>query len=476
MPLPESGRITIGDICEEFGVSTEEAVELSKDLGSYIGKSSSQRITLADFYGAASTNPSVQTSSATSVAQTSMTINANVTAQGSAPVTSIGFWFGTASTYNGAGNTQITVGSGTGTYSSARTGLTAGTTYYIFAFATNNQGTTVTAGVSQATQSAAETKGSIYRDGTNVMTSIANRIIMKSTDESTSDLRLGYNTNFTLNFWLKVGWTANLSPSQGTYQFLWGVSANAIQSPYASNVYNQNVRLFFREDYNRLYFGFLGNNLKYAQNYWQMNNSNEESSMAQATGLGNTFWSNTNDGNVNDNGYCMITITFNGTVSPSNCKLYWNGVDCGSPAFSGTNGQTSGGNVNAGFNTTDARLMTILGAPYSQNNSFGGTGDLKGGYLGGNGDTYMDEYSLWDSALDSEEVESLYNEGVGGTISKTSQPAGLITYYSFDSNSQDTTNNTVLPVWPNPSTNNNKGKFEIDGSSGFGSGSNTIDG
>lgn len=472
MPLPESGRITIQDICDEFGVSTEDAVELSKDLGSYIGKSSSQRITLADFYGAASTKPSVQTSSATSVAQTSMTINANVTAQGSAPVTSRGFWFGTANTYNGEGNTQITVGSGTGTYSSARTGLTAGTTYYIFAFATNNQGTTITSGISQATQSAAETKGSIYRDGTTNMWSIANRIIMKSTNESTTGLRLGYNTNFTLNFWLKVGWTQYLN-SQGIYQFLWGVSANAIQSPYNSNVYNQNVRLFFREDYNRLYFGFLGNNIKYAQNYWQMNNSNSESDMAQATGLGNTFWSNTNNGNVNDNGYCMITVTFNGTVGPSNCKLYWNAVDCGSPAFTGTNGQTNG---TPSFNTTDARLMTILGGPYSANNQYAGTGNTHAGYLGGNGDTYMDEYSLWNSALSQSDIEDLYNEGEGGTISKTEQPEGLITYYDFDSNSQDTTNMTVLPVWPDPSTNSNKGKFEIDGTSGFGSGSNTIDG
>ena len=472
MPLPESGRITIDDIATEFGV-TKSSVNLYEDLASFIGGDPESRTKISDFYGAASTKPSVQTSSATSVAQLSMTINANVTAQGSAPVTSRGFWFGTANTYNGEGNTQITVGSGTGTYSSARTGLTAGTTYYIFAFATNSQGTTISSGISQATQSAAETKGSIYRDGTTTMTDISNRIIMKSTNESTTDLRLGYNTNFTLNFWLKAGWTSSLAPSQGTYQFFWGVSANAIQSPYSSNVYNQNVRLFFREDYNRLYFGFLGNNIKYAQNYWQMNNSNEESDMAQATGLGNTFWSNTNNGNVNTNGYCMITITFNGTVGPSNCKLYWNAVDCGTPAFTGSNGQTNGTPT---FNTTDARLMTILGAPYSQNNSFGGTGDLKGGYLGGNGDTYMDEYSLWDSALSQSDVTALYNDGDGGTISKTSKPEGLITYYSFDSNSQDTTNNTVLPVWPDPSTNNNKGKFEIDGTSGFGSGSNTIDG
>jgi len=469
MPLPESGPISMSQVATEFGVSQDD-ISLT-NLGTFIGIEEGEPISLSDFYGEASTTPTVQTNAATSVTSTSMTLNGNVTNQGSTSVTARGFWFGTNSTYNGTGNTQIPIGSGTGTFSTTKTGLTAGTTYYIFAYATNSQGTTIGSSQTQATSGGTATEGSIMRAGTTVMTDISNRIIMPSTEESTTSLRLGYNTNFTLNFWVKVNWTANLN-TQGTYQFFWGVAANAIQSGYVSNVYNQNVRLFFREDYNRLYFGFLGNNNKYAQNYWQMNNSNSESDMAQATGLGNTFWSNTNRGNVNSNGYCMITITFNGTVSPSNCKLYWNGTDCGTPVFTGTNGQSNG---TPAFNTTDARLMTLLGAPYSQNNSFGGTGNIKGGYLGGNGNTYMDEYSLWNSALSTSDIEDLYNEGEGGTISTTEQPEGLITYYSFDSTSQNSSpTKYVLPVWPDPSETSNKGKMYISGSSDFGSGTNTI--
>ena len=49
-------------------------------------------------------------------------------------------------------------------------------------------------------------------------------------------------------------------------------------------------------------------------------------------------------------------------------------------------------------------------------------------------------------------------------------------HWNFDSTSQDTTNKTVLPIWPDPSENEDKGKIEIDGTSGFGSGSDTING
>jgi len=467
MPLPSSGPLSASQVATEFGLSSTD--QSFTTLGSYVGIIEGSSVTLPDsFYGAASTTPTVQTNAASSVTSTGMTLNGNVTAAGSTAVTARGFWFGTNSTYNGAGNTQITIGSGTGTFSSARTGLTAGTTYYIFAFATNSQGTTIGSSQTQATSGGGSTAGSVYRAGTTSQMSIANRIIQRTSQEPTTDLRLTYSSTFTVNFWMKVGWTSALS-SQGTYQHLWGTAANAIQSPYVSNVYNQNIRFFYREDTNRLYFGFLGTNIKYSQNFWFMHNSGQ---MQTATGLGTTYWSNTNRGNVNSNGYCMISITFNQSMSASNCKLYWNGVYCGDSYYSG--GQINGTPT---FNTDDARLTTLLGSPYSQNSTtYGGTGDLTAGYLGGNGNTYIDEYSLWDSVLSTTDLLALYNEGDGGSISTTEQPEGLIVYYNFDSTSQD--GNPVLSriIWPDPGTNSGLGKMEVSGSSGFGSGTNTING
>jgi hypothetical protein len=402
-----------------------------------------------------------------------MTLNGNATNQGSAPITDKGFYFGTNSSY--ASNTKTSVGTGTGAYTLAKTGLTSGVTYYSTAYAINNQGEGVGTTVAQATQSATATPGSIYRDGTTSQMSIANRLVMKTTEEPTTDLRMGNGSTFTINMWVKVGFTSALS-SQGRYQFLFGWAGNAVHDNYYSNVYNNNFRIFYDESLNRLWIGFLADdssgNPKYSQNFWFFHKNSGSPNISTVTGLGTTYWANTNRGDVNDNDYTMLTFTVNGGVSASQLKFYWNGNDVGTPYYG-----TSNNNGTPANDTSVARGIALLGSPYSQHNvTYGGTFNAKAGYLGGNGDTYIDEVSVWDSSLSASDVEALYNDGAGGTISTTSQPEGLISYWNFDSTSQDTTNKTVLPIWPDPSSNSDKGKVEIDGTSGFGSGSNTING
>ena len=71
MPLPEEGRITIDDIATEFGV-TASSVDLSNDLAPYIGVTAGARVTMADFYGASSTVPTISTS--TPVSYTHLTL------------------------------------------------------------------------------------------------------------------------------------------------------------------------------------------------------------------------------------------------------------------------------------------------------------------------------------------------------------------------------------------------------------------
>ena len=50
-----------------------------------------------------------------------------------------------------------------------------------------------------------------------------------------------------------------------------------------------------------------------------------------ASGLGNTYWSATNDGYVNANGFALITLTKGTGVSMShtNLKGYWNSTTLG---------------------------------------------------------------------------------------------------------------------------------------------------
>ena len=138
MAVPSSGELRLnGDINLEInGTGTGTNVSLN-GLASEAGFSAPNG--MFEFYGYSNAVlPSVTTNAATNVDIYSMTINGNVTNDGGATVTSRGFYFGTSSNY--ASNPKYTVGSGTGAFSLARTGLTQYTNYYITAWAINSVG------------------------------------------------------------------------------------------------------------------------------------------------------------------------------------------------------------------------------------------------------------------------------------------------------------------------------------------------
>jgi len=85
-------------------------------------------------------SPTVTTSSASDIAETSATVGGNVTAYGGATVTERGIYYSTSASPETTG-TKLQIGSGTGSFSTSLTGLSAGTTYYIKAYATNSVGT-----------------------------------------------------------------------------------------------------------------------------------------------------------------------------------------------------------------------------------------------------------------------------------------------------------------------------------------------
>ena len=90
--------------------------------------------------GQSVTLPTVTTSQVTNIQQTSATGGGNVTANGGANVTDRGICWSTSHnpTTNG---THASGGAGNGTFSVNMTGLTANTTYYVRAYATNSAGT-----------------------------------------------------------------------------------------------------------------------------------------------------------------------------------------------------------------------------------------------------------------------------------------------------------------------------------------------
>ncbi|NLU39477.1 MAG: hypothetical protein GXX78_11385, partial [Bacteroidales bacterium] len=86
------------------------------------------------------TVPAVTTTSISSITQTTATSGGNVTIDGGSAITARGVCWNTTSNPTIADNKSAT-GTGTGTFTSDITGLTANTTYYVRAYATNSKGT-----------------------------------------------------------------------------------------------------------------------------------------------------------------------------------------------------------------------------------------------------------------------------------------------------------------------------------------------
>jgi len=125
--------------------------------------------------------PTVTTTAVTDITQTTATSGGNVTSDGGATVTARGVCWSTSSNPTTAGS-HTTDGSGTGTFVSNLTGLTANTLYYVRAYATNSVGTSygneltfttltvsaptvTTAAATNITQTTATSGGTVTSDG-----------------------------------------------------------------------------------------------------------------------------------------------------------------------------------------------------------------------------------------------------------------------------------------------------------------------
>ena len=125
--------------------------------------------------------PTVTTAAVTNITQTTATGGGNVTSDGGGAVTTRGVCWSTTANPTTANN-KTTDGSGTGTFTSSLTGLTANTLYYVRAYATNSAGTSygsqvnfttlpyplptvTTANVTNITQTSATSGGNVTSDG-----------------------------------------------------------------------------------------------------------------------------------------------------------------------------------------------------------------------------------------------------------------------------------------------------------------------
>jgi hypothetical protein len=311
------------------------------------------------------------------------------------------------------------------------------------------------------------------RVGSTTSTSVANRMVVIPGDEPTPEIReISLGKPFSVNFWVKAGWSmtgANQLKNQGRYVYFFGTAANAIHPSYASNIYNNNFRVYYDALQNRFNVGFLANdsssNPKYSTRQWVMHQLNSGGMTVTGLSTNSTstnWWGATSRGNVNDNGFNMITVTFNGdnSFTNSNLKVYWNGGYMGTSGVSVTNGTPI-------CDTTSARGISFLGTPFA-NNSAGGTFTEAAGYTGGNtGTTIIDNVSVFKSALSTSEMGDLYNSGNVGGVMPSEDDTNLIVYYSFNTNTENQTISNSRPVFPVKQGTAGYGGLQISGSSGF---------
>ena len=148
MAVPSSGQLRLrDDIAEEvLGGTATQDVSL-RTLSAAIGISSPDA--MSEFYGYVDATAPTVTTGGAGRTNVLLNISGTVNSDGGAAITERGFYFGTSS--NRASNPKYIIGGTTGGFSSSRTGLTANTTYYFWAYATNSVGTTYGAQASQAT-------------------------------------------------------------------------------------------------------------------------------------------------------------------------------------------------------------------------------------------------------------------------------------------------------------------------------------
>ena len=132
-----SSLLSIGNPDNAWFVYYDTGNKYGEEGNRYYGRSI--RAVIGE-YKVEETPPTVTTTTATSVTETSAVTGGNVTSDGNATVTERGVVYATTQNPT-TSNTKVTSGSGTGSFTCNLSGLQPNTTYYVRAYAINSKGT-----------------------------------------------------------------------------------------------------------------------------------------------------------------------------------------------------------------------------------------------------------------------------------------------------------------------------------------------
>jgi len=238
--------------------------------------------------------------------------------------------------------------------------------------------------------------------------------------DSDGHFNFTHNQAYTISFWVKAGWSANLNTNIHLFS-----STTAGSTDSSANM----IRLFYHESLNRLYFEYRSaSNAKKSNFYLFHSNSGNYAAAYAAANLGSTYWSAANRGNVGDDDFTMITVAKSTTNSAgsSYAQVYWNGTWLGNGQY-GANGTGQGTPA-----MTNVDRQISLGS-----NSWNYTKS------GDSAETQFNDLTIWDKQLSGSEITELYNGGTRLDATGHSAATNLQMYYKFENNGTDSSGNSA---------------------------------
>ena len=260
-----------------------------------------------------------------------------------------------------------------------------------------------------------------------------NSITFLDTDDT---FNIAGTDTWSISLWIKAGWSSSLNTS---------ITFLIIQKGNASFQNEDMVKLQYAENTNRIELRY-GNKPSSSVSWFNQagwlfhSNSGSFASGFSAAGLGTTFWSSSNRGNVNSDDYTMITITNDGTNTASSLRLYWNDGAVGTGHVLTNN--NSGNRSSNPISSTNNRQVSI-GANGIHSGQEGNGQQRK---TGNNSATIYNDLTIWNKKLSDSEVSELYNEGEVLNAQTHSASSDLIGYWKFESDGSATVSNDDFTI------------------------------
>ena len=171
---------------------------------------------------------------------------------------------------------------------------------------------------------------------------------------------------------------------------------------------------------NQLFFMYNSNSerlmVRYRKNgtFHQRYVSLSQTTNNAVTGVSTSGWTASNRGNVNSDGFCMITYTYDASeaAAATGIKIYWNGQE-----LTVTNGSSN--NLQGGINYGSVNVGDLASSGTFNPHCFNGG---------------IDEVKMYKRILTQADVTALYNSGVPTDSTTAGVTADIVGEYAFETN------------------------------------------